>query len=269
MNFYLKSLVEVRQLTSTPLAYIKRDLSTIPLEPKGKRPLIKWEPFQHRRPTPEQVMRWAQEHPGCNWAIVTGAVSGVVVLDLDSPEAAQEIKQRGVEDVGPVVKTGKGWHLYFRHPGHPVQNAVKLLPGVDVRGDGGYVAAPPSVHPSGAVYRWAKGRSILEIEPPPLPEWVEELLNQPQEPAGGVSIQLEGIGDDIERIALGVGQGERNQATARLAGYLFSFRRMNPKVAVALLEAWNLTNRPPLPLQELHRAINSIAKRQARKEMGE
>ncbi|MDI3257682.1 MAG: bifunctional DNA primase/polymerase [Kyrpidia sp.] len=250
------------------IEYARHGLSVIPLEARGKRPLIKWEPFQHRRPTPEQVMRWGQEYPNANWGIVTGAVSGVVVLDLDSDEAAQEAKRRWIPSGCPVVRTGKGWHIFFRHPGHQVPNAVGVFPGGDVRADGGYVVAPPSVHPSGAAYRWARGRSILEIEPPPMPDWLEELVfshsahaTAPERPAA--------VGaDELERIAFGVDEGERNVAAARLAGYLFSFRRMNPKIALALLEAWNLTNRPPLPLNELHRTINSIAKRQARKEMG-
>ncbi|GGJ03049.1 hypothetical protein GCM10010885_10420 [Alicyclobacillus cellulosilyticus] len=241
--------------------YAQRGLSVIPVEPRGKRPLLQWRPFQTHAPTPEQVERWARQWPECNWAIVTGAVSGVVVLDLDSPEAVHEAKRRGLPRA-PVVFTGKGYHLYFAHPGYNVANTVRVLPGADIRADGGYVVVPPSVHPSGHVYAWIRGRSILDLNPPPMPEWLHALLSAP---VSALHTPQHDTMTDLERIALGVDEGERNQAAARLAGYLLKYLP-HPRVAVALMEAWNLTNRPPLPWQELQRTINSIARREARKE---
>ncbi|MER3407680.1 MAG: DNA primase, partial [Nitrososphaera sp.] len=102
----------------------------------------------------------------------TGAVSGLVVLDVD-----------GNDDVGrpfpdtPTARTRSGHHWYFAHPGGQVPNAVRLLPGLDVRGDGGYVVAPPSEHPSGQRYTWVEGRSPWNLPPAPLPDWLRELLS--------------------------------------------------------------------------------------------
>lgn len=230
----------------------------IPLEPRGKRPLIAWEQWQRERPTSAQIRQWIQRWPDCNWGIVTGAVSGLVVLDLDNREAAQEALKRGLPRA-PVVSTGRGAHVYFRHPGWPVSNRVKVFEGADIRGDGGYVCAPPSVHPSGRPYVWQPGRALWDVAPPPLPKWLSDLLR----PSDKLIVAGESRhDDDLERIALGVCAGERNNAAARLAGYLLRYLP-NPHIALALIEAWNLTNTPPLPVEELHQVVNSIAKREA------
>ena len=61
---------------------------------------------------------------------------------------------------------GGGWHLYYRHPGGPTLPALPGAAGIDIKGDGGYVAAPPSVHPgTGQPYRWVGGRGVAEMPP--------------------------------------------------------------------------------------------------------
>jgi hypothetical protein len=80
---------------------------------------------------------------------------------------------------GPVVRTGAGgWHLLFGHPEEPVRNSAgtRLGAGIDVRGDGGYVIAPPSRHASGNVYRWNTQPEHL----PQLPSWLLEMLRTPE-----------------------------------------------------------------------------------------
>ncbi|MCG0313946.1 MAG: bifunctional DNA primase/polymerase, partial [Calditerricola sp.] len=162
--------------------------------PRDKKPIIaSWQKYQKQAATPEQVAQWARQYPGANWAIVTGEVSGVVVVDFDSEEAFRELERRGLPDA-PMVRTGKGWHVYFAHPGRPIKNAVKVLLGVDVRGDGGYVVAPPSVHPSGVQYRWVDGRSIFELTPPPMPEWLTETLFATAETAATVTVEASPAG---------------------------------------------------------------------------
>lgn len=62
-----------------------------------------------------------------------------------------------------------GRHLYLRHPGFEVPNRVGIRPGLDLRGDAGYVVAPPSIHPSGQPYRWRDGQTPEDLPPPLLP----------------------------------------------------------------------------------------------------
>jgi hypothetical protein len=105
---------------------------------------------------------------------VTGAISGIVVLDLDGEEGEASLNSLGHLPVTPKVRTGRGHHLYFKHPGTFVGNPVNTMPGLDVRGDGGYVVAPPSIHPDGSVYEWALHPS--EVPFAELPNRLIELL---------------------------------------------------------------------------------------------
>jgi hypothetical protein len=121
--------------------------------------------------SPGEVRRWWQRWPQANVGLLTGA--GFDVLDLDGPagvEALRVVLSQGdpQEHPGPVVRTGGGgWHLLYAPTG--LGNRVGLLPGVDWRGHGGLVVAPPSVHASGRAYRWVRP---LAAELPAVPqEW--------------------------------------------------------------------------------------------------
>ena len=127
--------------------YLALGWNPIPLR-KDKRPWIAWAPYQERRVTPEELEEWRRRHPGANVGIVTGGISGIVVLDVDGPAGAEELKKRHLPPT-PTATTGKGTHYYFRHPGGVVRTMIRRLPELDLKGDGGYVMAPPSVHPSG------------------------------------------------------------------------------------------------------------------------
>jgi len=145
---------------SAALEYLKQGFSVIPLEPHGKKPVIPWTPYQGRKATEEEILEWFENDKGYNIGIVTGAISGITVVDFDTAEAVQLAKERNFP-VTPLVKTGKGYHAYCRYR-EGTRNFQKRadLPGIDLRSDGGYVVAPPSVHESGAVYQWVKGRGL-------------------------------------------------------------------------------------------------------------
>src|SRR5581483_2464612 len=113
----------------------------------GKRPLIPWAPFQSRLPTATDLHTWWNRWPDANTGMATGTQSGVVVLDGDGEAACADIRVRGLGE-GPRLLTGRagGEHFWFAHPGHVVGNFAGRIPGVDFRGDGGYVLLPPSLH---------------------------------------------------------------------------------------------------------------------------
>lgn len=140
------------------LEYEAKGYSVIPLKPKDKTPLIpSWTPFQTERATREQIGEWWRTWKDANIGIVTGAVSGLFVVDCDSPEAATDLKPTLGDMAGVgVAATGKGFHLYYAHGDKEYPNKAAIKPHVDFRGDGGYVVAPPSIHASGKTYEWAK-----------------------------------------------------------------------------------------------------------------
>jgi hypothetical protein len=145
-------------LRDAALEYEAAGYSVIPLKPKDKIPLIpSWTEFQTARADREQIGIWWRNWKDANIGIVTGAVSGVVVIDCDSPEAATDLKPMlGDMSAVGVAATGKGFHLYYSHSDGIFPNKAGVKPQIDFRGDGGYVVAPPSVHSSGKHYEWAK-----------------------------------------------------------------------------------------------------------------
>ena len=129
-------------------------------------------------------------------AIRTGAVSGLCVVDID-PRNGGQLDRDLMTPTATVATGGGGWHLYYSHPGGPTLPALPGAAGVDIKGDGGYVAAPPSLHPgTGRPYRWVGGRAVAEMPPalraaltapPPAPAVPPLARPAPSRAAGGIS----------------------------------------------------------------------------------
>lgn len=242
------------------LDYLRRGWSVIPVRPRSKRPIIAWQSYQEHPPSADLVRHWYERWPDANVAVVTGAVSGLVVVDVDPAHGGGASLQRLQKDHGVLPTTleaitgGGGRHLYFAHPGSTVHNRVDLARGIDIRGDGGLVVAPPSIHPSGQLYRWAAGRGPDEAEPAPLPSW----LLAKAEPADGHAAHP--VGHWRRLLAEGVPEGRRNSSIASLAGHLLH-HQVDEAVVTELLLAWNRTRcRPPLPDDEVVRTVQSIGR---------
>lgn len=161
-------------------------LSLIPVRVREKIPATKWAGYQKQRATLDEMGAW--EKVGGNAGIVTGAISNIIVLDCDTLEAIGRAKQLGIPDNTVSVETAKGCHFYFLHPGFCVSNKTNLLPGMDLRGDGGFVVAPGSIHPSGVEYRWINHPAWNEIGP--LPSWLIEMLREQSAVAASASAPM-------------------------------------------------------------------------------
>jgi len=99
----------------------------------------------------DKIARWWSMWPSANIGIATGAVSGLVVVDIDPRNGAMDTLARLADEGKTFAKTAQvlthsgGWHLYYQHPGGKVRSASNALgAGIDIKGDGGYVVAPPS-----------------------------------------------------------------------------------------------------------------------------
>ncbi|MFZ7126961.1 MAG: bifunctional DNA primase/polymerase [Desulfobacterales bacterium] len=150
--------------------YLEMGFSIIPVG-HDKKPRLAWAPYQETAPTPEAVRKWWKDFPGANIGIVTGPVSGLLVVDADSQEAVEKIESYLPETyTTPIASTPRGGrHYYFRHAdGFP--NRANLFPGCDIRTQGGYVVAPPGSNGNGGFYAWLPGLSIEEVAPAPMPE---------------------------------------------------------------------------------------------------
>ena len=228
------------------LEYLRRGWSVIPIRPHDKRPAIRWLEFQQRLATEDEVKDWFQRWPDGNVGVVTGVVSGLVVLDIDPKHGGDSSFAKLIQEHGPLPHTieartgGGGRHVYFAHPGGIVRNRVGLVPGIDLRGDGGCVVAPPSIHASGKAYSWLPGQGAQSAALAPMPSW---LMHE----ATGVH-QPPGHSLDYWRILVkeGVAEGERNNTIASLTGHLL-WHGVDPDVAQELLLCWNrIRCQPPL-----------------------
>jgi hypothetical protein len=244
----LSEIEPVIEAQRAATSYAQLGFSVIPIRPRDKSPAVKWEPYQTRKPTDAELAEWFGDGQAHNIGIVTGAISGVVVLDVDGSEGQATIAGRELPPT-PCVRTAKGWHYYYKWPGRTVRNFASRLPGLDLRGDGGYVLAPPSVHPDGPRYEWAVGLDVPLAAPP---TWLLDLLDTAGPPPGKSS-------DWLTRTLRGVAEGQRNDAATRIAGRL---RRagLHSETVLEILRCWNHRNTPPLPDDELCGVARSAAK---------
>lgn len=197
-------------LMQAALEYEAMGYSVIPLKPKDKISLVQWEQYQHERASREQIGKWWRTWPKANIGIATGHISGIDVIDADSKEAATDLK-RILGDLSNVaiVQTGRkpfGCQLYFRAE-VTLHNKTAVKPDIDFRGDGGYVVAPPSIHPNGTQYEWLKP---LNGELPALPQAFIDLMSKPEE--GSYKAPF-----DTARAINGLPLGQRDDGMFKLA----------------------------------------------------
>jgi hypothetical protein len=216
----------------------------------GKHPRIRGGLTNATR-NPDQLQRWWARWPNANVAVRTGAISGIVVVDIDPDHGGTQSMRRLVDRHGPLpaglrVRTGSGgWHLYFAHPGITIANSAgAIAPGIDIRGDGGYIIAPPSRHHRGGIYR-AVGEPCVAA----MPDWLlDRLAPRPAatprprfaSPAAARSWAEHARRDELDRVANAL-PGTRNStlnAAAYRLGRLIDERHLPPiNVAGDLLAA--------------------------------
>jgi hypothetical protein len=177
--------VNESRILKAALWYMQQGYSVIPVRP-DKKPMIRWEPYQHQRANDAEIRGWWQKWPDANVGIVTGAISGIDVIDVDSEAGKAALDEFWPDSlVAPTCRTPSGgWHHYFEYkPG--LVNRARVLTDCDVRTTGGYVVAPPSRNGEGKTYSWVEGCKINEIPPPVMPDFLHEILSQGGPPQSG------------------------------------------------------------------------------------
>jgi hypothetical protein len=211
----------------------------------GKHPVGRWTEYQHRRPTEEEVRMWFSALD-CNVGMVTGQVSGIAVVDVDGEEGQRSLKRLKLAPTLSARTGSGGLHLYYALRAK-VSSRVRLLPGIDLRANGGFVVLPPSEHKSGRRYEW---EGILT--PIPFPARLLEEAKR-KEPLST---------DWSSDLLKGVSEGERSTTAARLAGRYFGLGLSVGEVWI-LMTAWNERNSPPLRLPDLKRTVQWAERKQS------
>lgn len=240
------------QMLTAALDYLQKGYSVIPVKRADKKPLITtWKEFQIKPPTEEQVRGWWFTWPDANIAIITGAISKLVVVDLDKELNFDQVNgwlKNFEADDSFIVKSQRGWHIYFKHPEFAINNSAKIEGYIDLRGDGGYIVAPPSVHASGFIYKIAQ-----DFELAALPKKMISFFSQARiTPTRGLANQ------EVFK------EGGRRVALLSLAGTYLK-RGMNAdEVYLLLLGVNKVKCQPPLKDEQVKELVEDIDRAEAR-----
>jgi putative DNA primase/helicase len=249
----------VDALPTETLKMLDLGMRLLPVKAKDKHPLIA--AWQKKATTDRELIdKWSREYPGCNWGIATGIESGVFVVDVDGDEGLASVRNWQNEHGESWAKTllattGKGRHLYYQFPPDvKIRNSAgQIAPGIDIRGEGGFVVAPGSVHPSGSIYRIKSELPIAEAE-----QWLLDLilkrLPKSETKAEGTAMTVVSAPSQVE-----VGEGGRNSTLTMLAGGMRRKAMAYESIAAGLLAENQKRCKPPLEKDEVLAIARSVS----------
>jgi hypothetical protein len=200
------------------LAYAAHGWAVFPVPPGTKRSYKSAERAWGMTRNAEEIRRDFTRWPDAGIGIPCGAVNGIIVIETDTkagghaadgdPSLTQlEIKHGALPETLRAISPSGSVHRYFKHPGIKIiSSASELGAGIDVRGDGGMVIAPPTVRPGVGVYRWINRNPIAEP-----PAWLVELTKDKTPPPKRLSIR--------ERAQAALRQWEANRRGGNAEAY--------------------------------------------------
>lgn len=244
-------------LMEAALRYAGLGLAVIPLNPRSKKPIFdKWTDID--RADTKTVARWWHANPDANVGILTGPKSGFFVFDVDPKNRGEIAYDNLTAEHGRFPDTWRqitgtgGFHLFFRYPNFPVRNCAELFPGIDIRGDGGQVVAPPSIHPdTGRNYEWD---GMDEIERQPIaeaPVWLLDVLASRN--YGGQKAKQGSV-----QISAKLPRGVRHPALVSVAGMLRRIGLCQEEIYPTLEAINNNRCDPPKPAAEVRQIAESM-----------
>ena len=238
------------------LYFARHGLRVLPIPPRSKRPILKDWPAAATRDA-EAICVWFEREPESNYGIATG---GLVVVDVDPRHGGRlwlEDNEHRLPESWRFKTGGGGIHLVYRAPaGAEIGNRAGLAPGIDVRGRGGQIVGPGSVHPDGGLYTIESGPDDCDLVA--APAWLIELIS-------GKGPDADSAADAGDLNTGPIPEGCRNDRLARICGHLARIHSV-AKVRAELLRINDERCQPPLPRDEVERIVTSIAGREAKRQ---
>jgi hypothetical protein len=241
------------EMCEAALAYASRGLCVLPL--RGKKPMFENWP-ETATTDPKIVRQWWTQFPSSNIGIATGIRSRCFVVDLDPRHGGDQewdslrMQHPGVLDTLTDITGGGGKHIWFRYPNFTVGNYAGILPGIDIRGTGGQVVVPPSIHPETHIrYEWDGLREWYEQPIAEAPEWLLDLL-RPKPNAPGKHTEL----------LLKIPHGTQHHTLLSLAGKLRAMGLTADEMLPTLLKVNQGRCERPGPPENIKRLAESMMK---------
>jgi hypothetical protein len=249
-----------------------------PSEDNKKPNLETWKEYQNKFPSEDEIKQWLKEDRYQNIGIICGSISNnLIVFDFDDETLFDDIKanpDKLMESGQWVVKTGKPgrYHVYVRSSENPGNVIKDMKVNLEKRGNGGYIVAPPSVHPNGNKYHFHGINDPSELKPL-LTVNAESIWNNLLDKAYNVkSIKRKkpkkiskkgkkrlsgGTPECVKKILMGVPKGQRNDTAFVLTQYYAHWKNLDAEKTKELMQEWNKKNNPMLPNNELNATIES------------
>ncbi len=238
-------------------AYARRGIPVLALQPTGKAPATD-NGVKQATTDIAIIDSWWTPAPDLNIGLATGSASCFFVVDVDEEAGEQSLREleRKHGDLPETVEaiTGRGRHCYFRlGDGDPVRcSAGKIGPGIDIRGDGGYVVGPPSIHESGRRYEWSVDCAAAFAD---APDWLHQLISETSAPGRGKPLE-----HWHETLTQPIPNGTRNATLAEICGKLL-FHDVNLVLIRDLLVCVNVARcDPPMTVEEVETITASVAR---------
>lgn len=251
----------MNEIFEAAVKYAKRGWSVFPVR-KNKTPYTS-KGFHDATTDLNTITKWWKKYPDANIGIATGSMShGLTVIDIDIDESkgihGDESFRDWCDEEGVFIDsltavTGRGGkHIYFTST-FPYRNKTGCLPGVDIRGEGGYVIAPPSIHANGNPYYFDGDEDEEEIVCAQEDSDVEYFFNEMCKGSSGEKEPLQ--------IPKEVNEGSRNDMLFKIASSLQA-RGEEDDVILSTLQGYNEKNcHPPLPDDELQKIVENVVRK--------
>lgn len=239
-------IMQENQMLNNAIEYLKHGLCVIPAE--GKKPIVAWTEYQKRLPSEKDLTQWfTKDYPNANLGFITGLISGIAVIDIDSPEGKEQVSALVPDSlIFPIAESPSGGeHWYFRclNADLQTQKGVEGFKKVDIRANGGFIVAPPSVN-----YKWRI--SILDVETPLMPKSLYEKMPKK-------------IDNQVKKPEIRTGMfsaGSRDDDLFHTAWNLAKGKMPNDEIYQVLLALCKNCD-PPMPIKVAQEKVVSAIKR--------
>lgn len=204
----------------------------------------------------ETIRKWWTQWPNANIGLATGSINNILVLDVDPIHGGSESlieleNEYGTLPKTPTVKTGSnGRHFIFKAPSLTQKNTHGFKSGLDIKCEGGYIVAAPSLHKSGNHYEWMSGLDIFSLSPTDCPPWLLKLIDSSEVKSNEIDLNLN---EDIP-------EGTRNDTLFKFGCTLRKQGYGEQELHLVLLGKNQSSCKPPLDANEVKQICNQVIK---------